>query len=232
MTVFAAIAAIDLLFIAVEAFRGLGIEIPFEGLQAQLSLRDEGTLATWYSSALLLAAGFVALLNARYVAPNSAKPRTQTIGWAILALVLIGLSADEICQVHEWIGGALNRQLAVSAGTAESKPLPASTAWLLALCPVIAGVAVFMLLFFWRGLGQCRASRRLAFLGLACWVAVIVAEFVEGRASSAGADRGFQPAIEEGMEIIGTTLLLIAFTRFFRAEWTKLEVAAGKTGGR
>ena len=79
-----------------------------------LDLDAESTVASWWSSAqLLLAAvtlGFVALRNAA-VSPAA-------LPLALLALLVLAMSADETAAVHEWVGKLLDSMLGDRTETA------------------------------------------------------------------------------------------------------------------
>ena len=88
-------------------------------------------------------------------------------------------------------------------------------AWIVALAPLIlCFILVIRTAADW--LRQHRRSRRLALAGLACWMGVIVAEFVQAQLRRLSMQRSVQGVIEEGLEVTGSTLFLIAFLEFLR----------------
>jgi hypothetical protein len=67
-------------------------------------------------------------------------------------------------------------------------------------------------------------SQILALAGVACWVGVICAEFAEAQILRWYGKRSIQGVIEEGLEVVGTTLFLMSFLEFLHS------IAAGQRG--
>ena len=215
------VVALDLFFILANCplMPALMTEAPLERgypiaafIRHQLDLTTECVLATWYSSILLFVAGSVALLNSQSGQLSGWVKRLSLTGWVLMGCVLIGLSADEVGQIHESLA-----HLANSIGEGGPRREGAGD-WVPILLPFIIGVALFMALFFSLVVRKSVASMVLALSGLAFWSASIVWEAIEAgfwQLNMTPQMRGF---IEESCEVIGTTCLLISFVLFYRKQ--------------
>lgn len=93
-----------------------------------VSINEEGTAATWFSSGLWLVLG---LLSAGLYLLG----RPRRIPWLCMALVALYASADELIEIHEYF-------YKFAGGVADGMPLHATFAWVipgLALALIIAG---------------------------------------------------------------------------------------------
>jgi hypothetical protein len=181
-------------------------------IRHQLDLTTECVLATWYSSLLLFAAGAVALLNSQTGRLSGWLKWLSRIGWVLMGCVLIGLSADEVGQIHESLAHLSNL---MGEGGARRE---GAGDWVPILLPFIIAVALFMGLFFSLVVRKSVASMVLALAGLVFWSASILFEAIEGgfwQLDMTPQMRGF---IEESCEVIGTTCLLIGFVLFYRRQ--------------
>jgi hypothetical protein len=89
------------------------------------------------------------------------------------------------------------------------------TGWVTVLWPVIAIVFGYFMCFFWFHLSKHRLSQILALIGGSLLVTVPVQEKLEHLIAATGAKRGiYLGALEEGSEIFGATLILVAFLEF------------------
>lgn len=215
---YAAVLLLDGVFIVATLGQGLGVKSGLGLLDWNLHLGHEANLATWFSSALFLVGGLVALLNARGAGARGAAEHLRRVGWVGLAAFLLVLSADEVAGVHEWLGHGLVKALGHSAhlGT-ERNP---AFGWLLYLSPLVAILLLGMVWFFWRGLRGQGRTRWLALAGLALWVGAIGCEYVGTQLVKRGMPQDIEEAIEEGLELLGGTLLLIAFVEYGRTPST------------
>ena len=181
-------------------------------IRHQLDLTTESVLATWYSSILLLVAGAVALLNSQSGHFSGWQKWLSRIGWALMGCVLIGLSADEVAQIHESLAHLSNL-------TGEGVPRREGAGdWIPLMLPFIIAVALFMALFFLFIVRKSLTAMVLALGGLVFWSGAIVSEAIEAgfwRSNLTYQMRGF---IEESCEVIGTTSLLVAFVLFYRKQ--------------
>jgi hypothetical protein len=188
----------------------------FDFVKYQLDLKLEQNVATWYSSVILLAAGVMALLNLWYVPATRRPAWLHRTGWACMAFVLIGLSADETATIHESLARLFNA-MSEAGGRASSYRVGAGD-WIPILMPLMILIAGGMLAFF---LYQFRRNWKVLLLalgGTVFWISALFAESIEAGMTRIVMTRVTEGFIEEGCEIVGTTCLLIAFTEYFQRE--------------
>lgn len=208
--IYAVVLAADAVLIGLNIALALGARTPSDFLNRQFDLRLEANLAAWYSSALLLLAGVAAWLlgwcGALAEAPAARSRRTRILGWLLIGGMLVALAADEVAQVHEWIGQRIPEHMGMSRSVLG---LDAAFRWLLVLAPFIAAGAA---LIGWVALTCLKGwPRLLTVAGLTCWLGTIAAEYVESVQWRTNTARGMEGPVEEGLEVVGATLLLIAF---------------------
>ncbi|MHB1131400.1 MAG: hypothetical protein ACYC4L_03330 [Chloroflexota bacterium] len=151
---------------------------------ADLNLGGEMTIAAWWTGISLLVA---ALLAYQFYCARLLGPR---LPWLILALVLLGLSFDEIGSAHERVGDGGWRELIVAGAL------------------VAAGLAYALLALFRRP--ETRRTAILAGLGVGLMGTVAAQEFVEHIVPWPAWALGPRSAIEEGTELLGVLLCLAA----------------------
>jgi|GEM_PF-2345077 hypothetical protein len=205
--------AINLVLIFANFNIHLGGQLPSEIATHQLDMNQEANLASWYSSMLLTLAAVFAAVNYHVRAHVDGRWR---FGWLAVAALALGLSADQVAQVHETIGAYVRAHAALLEET-----LPAGYLWVLVLGPLAAAAATFLFLFFRRVLAPIPHCRRLALAGVTLWVSAIALEALavpvfhtvsigeSGQLISAPYSIAY--ALEESSELLGTTLLLLSF---------------------
>jgi hypothetical protein len=208
-----AIIGTGILLILVTGASDLGLPFAQKGLILQLDLKREGNVAVWYSSMLLLLGAFSALAISASLPPAIKRRSRYRWVWTLTALFFFGLSVDEVAQFHEMAGRIFTRRVGDVPGlTPGSSPV---FAWIVALAPLILGfIAAMLTAAEWLRLHH--RSRLLALAGVACWIGVIAAEVVEAKLRQLSMERSIQGMIEEGLEVTGSTLFLIAFVEFLR----------------
>lgn len=187
----------------------------FDFVKYQLDLKLEQNVATWYSSVILLAAGVMALLNFWYVPATRRLRWLHRTGWACMAFVLIGLSADETATIHESLARLFN---AMNEGNGRAPYRIGAGDWIPILLPLMILIAGGMLAFF---LYQFRSNWKVLLLalgGTVFWICALFAESIEAGMTRIVMTRVTEGFFEEGCEIVGTTCLLIAFTEVFQQE--------------
>jgi hypothetical protein len=209
------IVAADVGLIFVTLLSGLGIPQTDRWAVQQFNLRHEANIAVWYSSVLLLAGAITALA----ISVDRAKALAPTIFplfWKVIAATFAWLSLDETAQIHEVLGPELLRSFDSIPFMADSVRGGWMFAWTLVLSPLIVAFVVGMVWAARAWLRLNRLSHRLALAGTACWAGVVCTEIVESQMARLSMDRSMEWVIEEGLEITGTTLFLIAFIEFLR----------------
>jgi hypothetical protein len=171
-------------------------------LHEQLDVGSEVNLATWWSSAVLA----LAALAAFAVAAGDGLRRGRRLGWCAVGALLVLLSADEIAQTHEslaWMVDAARgpgAQLQIGAGD-----------WIPILAPAVVLCAVAIAIMPFVLLSGRRAAQLCVLAALALWLVSIFLEAVEGGLVELVLQPAHRERLEEGSELLGTTLLLAAF---------------------
>jgi hypothetical protein len=84
-----------------------GVRYPswlFEEMRARFDIDREGSIPTWYASALLLVCSMLAYTTAG----NSARAgKDFRLHWYLLAFLFLVMSVDEVARLHELLGGRL-----------------------------------------------------------------------------------------------------------------------------
>jgi hypothetical protein len=185
------------LFAGIAIVSGLGLVVELAGPEAlvrHLSLSYEGNIPTWFSSSLLLGCA----LAAAAIAEHATSWRRH---WWGMAVVLGYASMDEAAEIHEHLGGLI--------GTGGVLYFD----WVIFAAALLAVLAIVYVRFFWRGLP--RATRwRLIVGGAVYLVGAVGMELPLGwwteRAGNAGTTYAVLDWIEETLEMIGATLVLLA----------------------
>ena len=180
-----AVAVVSGVAIGVFAVMGILQRVAFPEWGAA-NLDSEMSVATWFSATLLWAAAFWWLLVAVTVRPRSLAIWTW---W----LVLAWLALDEGSAIHE----SLERWSGID--------------WQLLYLPVM-GIAAFA---WWGVVRRYRSQARIAAVlmaGAAAWIVVLILEFVQNWGGSPAQAAIYVPTMitEEALEMIGSTVLLIA----------------------
>lgn len=180
-----AVAVVSGVAISVFVVMGILQRVAFPEWGAA-NLDSEMSVATWFSATLLWAAAFWWLLVAVTVRPRSLAIWTW---W----LVLAWLALDEGSAIHE----RLERWSGID--------------WQLLYLPVM-GIAAFA---WWGVVRRYRSQARIAAVlmaGAAAWIVVLILEFVQNWGGSPAQAAIYVPTMitEEALEMIGSTVLLIA----------------------
>ena len=208
-------------FVDIAAFRCL------------VDIASENSVANWFSSTQLLFVGVllwliaIAVKNLSRDAPN----RRKVWAWAIIAVFFTYMGVDDATQFHEHMGGALDGTLAAadeagaSPGAIESlyNSFPSYT-WQVLYGPFYAVMGLFVLGFVWHEV-TLRSQRSLLLGGLALYVAAVALDFAGGLegdpfegvadflATTSKSVKNYTQAIEEFIEMLGTTFLLRVFLK-------------------
>ena len=202
------------LLLLATALSDLRLTIVANSIGAQLDLKREGNVAVWYSSAVLLMAAAAAFATATRSPAGSDRTEWRRLLSAACALSFLGLSIDETAQLHERAGVQFTQRLGTIPFLTEGGG--PTFAWLLVLLPFIVLFIAFVLAAVRRS-DLHQRSCRLLLSGLACWIGVLLAEFVEAQLVRWSIDRSLQGVIEEGLELTGATLFLIGFMDWLSA---------------
>lgn len=157
---------------------------------AHLALTYENNFGAWWSGALLLLAAMHAFDGFRLW--RNERPRVAR-GWAVLSLVLLILSLDEIGSLHErvelWLPGSVWMDL-----------LPFGL--------VLVGLFAFAILSIWSS-PEHRRRALLIVLAFLCFGATAFQEYLEHNTEwGTRVNEGLRAGVEEGTELLGMLLVI------------------------
>jgi hypothetical protein len=184
----------------------VGITLLGDSVPRMFDLDGEKNIPTWYASAKLLA---VAALLALVALNADRRDRlTQLVLLMPVALFLF-LSIDEVASIHEMLGGNIDSMVTDTPDRAEMV-LHITGYWMFVLGPMLAAAMVAMGIAYHRLVRPAATIMRLAALGagvflLGATVVEIGRNFVEHPLALM-----LQVTLEEGMELIGVSLILAA----------------------
>jgi hypothetical protein len=194
--------AIDLALTAVY----VGIFVlgdPVPGVAHKFDLDGEMNLPTWWASAQwLVAALLLGIVARRAVDPD----RTRSWVLALLPLLFLGLSIDEVATVHESLGDLLD--VLLPSGTRVGTPLHVTGLWVLLLgLPAIAGIAAMLAAA--RSLLDERPGVLLIVFGLGLFlIGALGIETLSNLTTPDTPGAVLQIASEETVEAVGATVVV------------------------
>lgn len=133
-----------LVFILIDVSLGLGYIVnelvgrPSVKLTMLLDLDNESNLPTWYSSTQWFC---VAIMLGLFAHSNFWLAQRRSWLLAVLPLVFLALSVDEVARIHEWIGE--RTEILLPGGSRANTPVPETGIWMF-----VVGVP-FLAAFFW-----------------------------------------------------------------------------------
>lgn len=200
---YARLAAISVVFVAATLLSDLKHPFMQTALGRELDLKLEANVAVWWSSIMLFIAGMAACGLSRAVRPLT-EARWSSKLWLLMGLFFLALSADETASMHERTGKQFIRLFGAVPWLTN-----AGYTWLLALLPLIIVFAACVVVVAHWTLRWHRPGALLLLGGLASWLGVLVAEFVQALLVRWSLPRGFQGVVEEGLEIVGANLFIV-----------------------
>jgi len=187
--------------------------IAHHAVQDLCNMVIENSLSNWFSSVQALVVGLVLyLVCARVAGETGSSSRGRAAAWAVVASFFVFMALDDGTGFHEAIGTWFEDTRGVGG-------FP-SYAWQILFVPLWGAWALFVLFFSQRELA--RRAFVLVLLGVACFVASVGIDFVEGMetpyenltlrfALHEDTIPHFSGVLEELTEMLGTTLLLRAY---------------------
>lgn len=182
-----------------------------------LSLSVEGNLPTWYSSALLLGCGLLLLLNAAGVRQSAAPSTGYWRRWTLLGAIFLFMSLDEAVELHENLGrfadlhGVLHFSWVIPAGI------------------IVLGLGLAYIPFL-RHLPVPTARRFIVagvlYVGGALFLELPLGWWTE-RAGEHSLGYALIDWVEETLEMLGSTLFLLALLRHYREQHGELRLQPG-----
>lgn len=217
LSVFAALLAVDVVLILLHVLFGWSV----------INLDEEGTIAAWYSSVKLLSLALLTgfIWRAERDGPD-ARLRRFAFLWLAVGAIFLALSVDETASLHERVARYVMKESSVGLDIRETvlggDATKDSFAWVLILSPFILGTIVFFLTFFYRRLYMARTGYVAALAGLSLFVLAVALEgtiyltpSMKEWSSAELLRYRFFVGIEEGSEMLGSTLFLLGFLRYY-----------------
>ncbi len=216
---------------------------PVGAIRRMVNITREDSLSNWFSSIQAISVGTVIWLTAIAVRKQMQGDHyiRKFYGWAGIGTFFIYMGIDDAIKFHERIGTAfsilffgrddsLNRGLLGSAYDV----FPSYT-WQMVFGPFFVSIGIFIIWFLWKEL----SSRELwcwFLVGISLYVFAVGLDFIEGIDGKPYEEMGIagffsthdyrirhmSKALEEFLEMLGTTIFLIVFLKnLFRLsrEW-------------
>lgn len=180
---------------------------PYYGITRFIHLDSDQNFAAWYSSILLLVAGLISLECHLFRAPSEAANRLTLL---LFSLLLITLSADEISQFHEILGGYASKYIGIAG-----KDFAHRSAWVWIGGPLVAVTFAF---FAWRMAGMLKeAPKAMAYLILGFTCIVLGGVVLESTINFLNRNElqnlwQIEVIAEEILEMTGSILIALAMT--------------------
>ncbi len=182
-------------------------------------LREENTIATWFSSILFFCAAASFVLLGWGNDPQFQPLRLHRFIFQLAALATLVLSADEVGSVHETVGTWVDH----SAHLLEGTPIYGlGFPWLLSSPFVTAFFAVIVYCVYQQTKVDSMSKRQSIAIRCLLWTAMItlpcvfVFEFIEAYLGYLRQKETFFPVVEEMLELSGMFSLLTANTLLAR----------------
>lgn len=148
------------------------------------------------------------------ISRSQAVPLSRRIGWMVVALIFTYLAIDDGAAVHERLGSAFKER---EGGSIDFPSYP----WQLLLAPVFGAMGMFLVVFLWLEMPRT-ADRARLLCAMMCFAIAVAMDFVEGMEDGYRwmietfhwrneTIRHFSKSIEEFIEMLGMTLLLVTF---------------------
>lgn len=171
---------------------------------------DEASIPTWISQLLLLGIGMAAFLVSRLE-----RARPARIIWSIVAGIGVLLSLDEVAALHE-----LTLQTIHLLVFNESAPTLFANAWFIVLPVVALGAGLLAWQMFKHV--PARTMRILVFGGIVyVFGAVVIDVITNSSLDNTFKNKGVLVAIEETLELVGTTLVLYGIVDYLERSYGK-----------
>ncbi|GMQ88633.1 MAG: hypothetical protein BMS9Abin09_0062 [Gammaproteobacteria bacterium] len=224
---------LELSFVLLDAVVNYGELSKLGPIQRLFNITREDGLATWFMVTQTFMAALVLWLIF-LVHRSHYYGRWKVIAWGFLAGFFTYMSADDGAKIHERMGSVFS-ELHSSAGSVPSGSLPGrlqaifpSYDWQLVALPLLAGAGLFMLIFLLRELRD-RKEQVLLLLAVGFMAIAVGLDFIEGLDDSHAWNiqvwirevfdlskytvRHFAKSLEEFLEMVAISLLLMLFVR-------------------
>jgi len=193
-------------------------------LRRLFNMAREDGLGSWFMVLQTTLAALVLALIATVEKHRAQVWSGAAIGWLLLALFFFYLSADDAAKIHERMGTLFDTY---GGDTSLAQWFP-SYGWQLVMLPPLAIAGSAMVLFLWRQFSDT-SSRLLLLLAPSIMALAVGMDFIEGLELDHPLNlhtwisqtyefgpksvRHFSKVIEEGLEMLCISLLLMLFIR-------------------
>jgi len=217
-----ALLIIELIFLMIDGLFNCCWTGASRDLKVLFDITREANLPTWFSSTQALVVGLLAWLLARQ--RTGLKPQQAATGWYVIAVFFSYLGIDDATQLHERVATALSNS--AESGEANSWLVDqflgfSSYYWQFLFVPVFGAIALYMFLFLYRVFDGWKKLFIFS-SGIALYVVAVVLDYVEGIDHWVAwmAENSFYiesqvthflRALEEFLEMFGTSLILYSF---------------------
>jgi hypothetical protein len=176
---------------------------PYRPLSVFLDLGRENNLPTWYASVQWF---FIAVLLGLFALRNLTIARPRSWALALLPLVCLALSLDEVSEIHEWLGKMSDGLL---AGGRAGSALPQTGIWIFLLGIPFVLLMGSLLVAVRAYFGRAPDALRKIVLGLAVMLAgAIGVEVLSNLVVPDSLAAALQVLSEESLEMLGATIVL------------------------
>ena len=168
------------------------------------NLERELTFATYFSAFLLLANS----LAAGAIYHLQRKSHEASKGWLFIAFVFFYLALDEVGSLHESLIPLLKRNVPSLDSMFSSNKY-----WVVVLAPFIVFIILYFTWFFFKKIKVYPLILTGLVIAIFLWMFIIVLELWEGYTQSTYV---YKSLVEEGSEMLSSTLFLACFLAFFK----------------
>jgi hypothetical protein len=220
LTICTAIIALHLVSVAVRSLARPGHGTLADVL-ALLNAAQERSLASWWTSALLMACCLLAVVAGRLASGGTGRPARS---WLVLTVVFAVLSLDEVVSLHE-------RGAGWTSAMFETGSLLARLGWTI---PAAAALLVSLLILVPAFRAIPARPRTVILTGLATSiVGALGMEVVNVLLTNAGARylwRHLAMAVEETAEMTGVVIVLLGLLTAVRVRWSERQLTVTYAG--
>lgn len=219
---FAILVGIEVLFLLIDMIVTCCGLVTHPKLRLLLDITYEANIPTWFSSTQALVTGIVALLVGQIRSKQSERKLAK--GWYLTGGFFIYLGIDDAAQIHERVSTFINDAVKDSGGNAfisAIMDLLPSYHWQLFFLPVFILVGVFMTWFLYHEFKH-KSALPVFFAAMSCYAVAVGLDYIDGIPGNYRVAQEYlsfstkemvhlSRAIEEFLEMLGTTLFMMSF---------------------
>lgn len=180
------------------------LHLVFYGRILAFNLDKELTFATYFSAFIFLANSLVA----GTIYQLQRKSHEASKGWLFIAFVFFYLTLDEVGSFHESLIPLLKRNVPSLDSMFNSNKY-----WVVVLAPFIVLTIIYFAWFLFKKLKVYPLIITGVVIAILLWMFIIGLELWEGYTSSTYV---YKALVEEGSEMLSSTLFLTCFLTFFK----------------